>query len=157
MRDLRIDAASRAARRSSPTRRRSTSAATATASAVEAAGDDPVLRATALALARALGQEVEKVKREQATKKTKNTVEADDQVQARKAKEERPRSPCRRSRPTPPRRPRPRPPLRPPRRDDAAGRDRGSARGDARRGRRRDPERGPSDALLDYLFGKDGG
>jgi ABC-type transporter Mla subunit MlaD len=39
--------------------------------AVEAAGDDPVLRATAMALAKALGQQVEKVKREAAERKRK--------------------------------------------------------------------------------------
>jgi ABC-type transporter Mla subunit MlaD len=47
----------------------SASASGATAkisSAVDAAGDDPVLRATAIALARALGQEVEKVKKQHA-------------------------------------------------------------------------------------------
>ena len=36
-------------------------------SAIDAAGDDPVLRATAIALAQALGQEVEKARKQQAT------------------------------------------------------------------------------------------
>jgi len=35
------------------------------ANAIDATGDDPVLRATAIALARALGQEVEKAKQQQ--------------------------------------------------------------------------------------------
>jgi virulence factor Mce-like protein len=39
------------------------------ANAIDATGDDPVLRATAIALARALGQEIEKAKSEQATEK----------------------------------------------------------------------------------------
>jgi phospholipid/cholesterol/gamma-HCH transport system substrate-binding protein len=52
-----------------PTASASSSSVTATASAADAAGDDPVLRRTAIALARALGQEVEKAKREEAAKK----------------------------------------------------------------------------------------
>jgi ABC-type transporter Mla subunit MlaD len=42
----------------------SSSVTAKTSSAIDAAGDDPVLRATAIALARALGQEVEKAKKE---------------------------------------------------------------------------------------------
>jgi ABC-type transporter Mla subunit MlaD len=41
------------------------------ASAIRAAGDDPVLRRTAIALARALGQEIEKVKRQESRKNKK--------------------------------------------------------------------------------------
>jgi hypothetical protein len=41
-------------------------------SAIEAAGDDPVLRATAIALAKALGQEVEKAREQQAKAKGKS-------------------------------------------------------------------------------------
>src|SRR3954454_18952862 len=49
------------------------SASASAASAVDAVGDDPVLRATALALARALGQQVkqEKSAKKKAAKKTK--------------------------------------------------------------------------------------
>jgi phospholipid/cholesterol/gamma-HCH transport system substrate-binding protein len=48
----------------------SSSSVTATASSlVDAAGDDPVLRKTAIALARALGQEVEKAKKQEAARK----------------------------------------------------------------------------------------
>ena len=47
----------------------SSSVTAKTANAIDATGDDPVLRATAIALARALGQEVEKAKQEVATEK----------------------------------------------------------------------------------------
>jgi phospholipid/cholesterol/gamma-HCH transport system substrate-binding protein len=47
----------------------SSSVTAKTANAIDATGDDPVLRATAIALARALGQEVEKAKKEVATSK----------------------------------------------------------------------------------------
>ena len=125
------------------------------ANAIDATGDDPVLRATAIALARALGQEIEKAKREQKAAK-QNTQ------------------------------PKPKPTARPkPKRGEAEGRGaagvrphgrpgagragrRHRARRTARRGRgdataapadtaAPAPSANPSDALLDYLFGKDGG
>ena len=67
----------------------SASGATAkTASAIDAAGDDPVLRATAIALARALGQEIEKAKkrdggREAAEGRTEGEAQARQEQAAR--------------------------------------------------------------------------
>jgi len=64
----------------------SSSSVDATTSAVKAAGDDPVLRATAIALARALGKEVEKVKTQVAAEgktpaggKSKRSKTSDDE------------------------------------------------------------------------------
>jgi ABC-type transporter Mla subunit MlaD len=62
--------------------------------AVEAAGDDPVLRATAIALAKALGQQVEKVKREAADRKKKKKGSKQPSKRRRGARAERaPREP----------------------------------------------------------------
>jgi len=53
-----------------PEQRASASASRTLTSAIDAAGDDPVLRATALALAKALGKAVEKAQKETRTAKT---------------------------------------------------------------------------------------
>jgi ABC-type transporter Mla subunit MlaD len=137
----------------------SASAATATASAVDAAGDDPVLRATAIALARALGQEVEKVKKQEAAKKkqkaSKKTT-AKGKSKRTPAKDEKapeavptvtpdgaaatpaPAAPATPASPAAPA-------------ETAAPPAAGTATPEAT------PTADPSDALLDYLFGKDGG
>jgi phospholipid/cholesterol/gamma-HCH transport system substrate-binding protein len=51
--------------------------------AIDAAGDDPVLRATALALAKALGQEVEKARKQQAAAKQTKPKAAAKQPKAK--------------------------------------------------------------------------
>ena len=143
-----------------PVRTRSASEATAKiSSAVDAAGDDPVLRATAIALARALGQEVEKAKKE---------VAAEKQPQAKQ-------TPAAKRGPSAARQGGRAAGVRADGRADRVGHARraagvradGDARAAGRDGRADGrpplrpttaaPSADPADALLDYLFGKDGG
>src|SRR4051812_25619326 len=56
------------------------------ANAIDATGDDPVLRATAIALARALGQEVEKAKKEQTAAKKQHTRAPKAKAKSKRAK-----------------------------------------------------------------------
>ena len=138
-----------------PTASASSSSVDATTSAVKAAGDDPVLRATAIALARALGKEVDKVK-------TQVAAEGQDprerQVQALEDRRRRAAGVGADGRAlTTPRRPRPRrPPRTRPRRRPRPCRPSVPTVDSARRPHRA-PAADPADALLDYLFGKDGG
>ena len=164
VRDLRAGAGRRAARRSSRSRDASASSARRPRPPTRSTptGDDPVLRATAIALARALGQEIEKAKQEQKAAKQDTTARSSPRPSPSAARQGQPRtsrwSRSRRSLPAhrPAAAPRVRPtaaPAAPPRR---------GRRADGRRPRppRRDADADaadPSDALLDYLFGKDGG
>jgi phospholipid/cholesterol/gamma-HCH transport system substrate-binding protein len=136
----------------------SSSAATATASAVEAAGDDPVLRATALALARALGQEVEKVKRQQAVKKTKKTSAKKPSARSKAKAEATPESvptvaPDAAATPAPGTAA----PAAPAATTAPAETAAPPAAATPESVPTATPSADPSDALLDYLFGKDGG
>ena len=135
----------------------SSSAASATASAVDAAGDDPVLRATAIALARALGQEVEKVKKQLATK-DKTAKQPKSKRSKSKAEDEVPESvptvapDDAAATPTaapavPPAAAAPAETAAPPVAGTATPAPTATAA----------PPADPSGALLDYLFGKDGG
>ena len=56
----------------------------ANASAVDSVGDDPVLKATAIALARALGQQVEEIKNKQAAKTKQKAKKAKRRTPARR-------------------------------------------------------------------------
>ena len=91
---------SRAARRSSRRERRLLGVDGQDASAIDAAGDDPVLRATAIALARALGQEVEKAKKEVAAEKQGAPSSPSAKAKSKRAPSDKPRedTPRRRSR-----------------------------------------------------------
>jgi ABC-type transporter Mla subunit MlaD len=139
----------------------STSGATAKiSSAIDATGDDPVLRATAIALARALGQEVEKAKKQQAAKKKTATKGPSSKRKTKrgKAKKDTPLE----SVPTvAPEQTTPAPataapaapgaPAAPP--ADAAPTPTAAPSQTATPA----PSSDPANALLDYLFGKDGG
>jgi phospholipid/cholesterol/gamma-HCH transport system substrate-binding protein len=138
----------------------STSAATATASsAVDAAGDDPVLRATAIALARALGQEVEKAKEEQAAEKQTpaDAPKAKAQAKGKRAKPKpkedtsAPLESVPTVTPAPPAPAAPADPAAPAAPAEAAAPAATTAPAAAAT-----PAPNPSDALLDYLFGGDG-
>jgi phospholipid/cholesterol/gamma-HCH transport system substrate-binding protein len=139
----------------------STSDATAkTANAIDATGDDPVLRATAIALARALGQEIEKAKKEQAAKKQTKQPKAKTKAKRGTSKPRKdkplesvptaaPADPAPSAaplesvptvEPTPPAEPAAPPATAPPADTTTPT-----------------PTPNPADALLDYLFGKDGG
>jgi phospholipid/cholesterol/gamma-HCH transport system substrate-binding protein len=140
----------------------SSSAATAkVASAVDAAGDDPVLRATAIALARALGQEVEKAKREVAAgqPKAKPPVARKAPAKRGKAKAEEPLesvptvAPTAAATPAPPLESVPTEAPAPPAETAAPA----ATAPPAAAAPTPAPSTDPADALLDYLFGKDGG
>ncbi|WP_028064789.1 MlaD family protein [Solirubrobacter soli] len=129
------------------------SGATATASsAIDAAGDDPVLRATAIALARALGQEIDKAKKEQAAKQ-KDAKEPKAKVKRKQAKEDTssplesvptvPPDPSATAAPADPAAPAPPAETAAPTATQAPA-------------ETATPAPDPSDALLDYLFGGDG-
>jgi len=125
------------------------------ANAIDATGDDPVLRATAIALARALGQEIEKAKREQKAAKQntppKPKPAARPKPQRGEARDEEPLE----SVPTvAPEQAAPAAgtaPAAPP--AEAAVPTATAAPADTAAAA---PSANPSDALLDYLFGKDG-
>jgi hypothetical protein len=127
------------------------------ASAIDATGDDPVLRATAIALARALGQEVEKVKREQsaAKRQTKAPVASKPQAKRKPAKKAKPQEdtsaplesvPTVAPQPTAPPADTPAPP------DSMESVPTATAAPSETAA----PSPEPADALLDYLFGGDG-
>jgi ABC-type transporter Mla subunit MlaD len=139
----------------------SSSAATAKiASAVDAAGDDPVLRATAIALARALGQEVEKAKQEvaaeQPASKQAPKAKAKAKTKPGKAKADEPLesvptvAPTASATPAPPLESVPTEAPAPPA-EAAAPATTAAPTATAA------PSADPADALLDYLFGQDGG
>jgi phospholipid/cholesterol/gamma-HCH transport system substrate-binding protein len=141
-----------------PTGTASSSSVTAkTANAVDATGDDPVLRATAIALARALGQEVEKAKKEVAAEKKP--------AQAPKAKGKRKRAKGKAQEDTsaplesvPTATPGPAAPAAAPT-DAAAAAPPAETAAPAATSvpvETATPAPNPSDALLDYLFGGDG-
>jgi phospholipid/cholesterol/gamma-HCH transport system substrate-binding protein len=137
----------------------STSSVTARiASAVDATGDDPVLRATAIALARALGQEVEKAKQQVAAKQPKRQPPAAPEQQSKskaKAKADKPLesvptvAPTASAAPAPPLESVPTATPAPPAETAAPTTTAAPAATPA-------PNTDPADALLDYLFGKDG-
>ena len=91
----------------------STSSLKANTSAVDSVGDDPVLKATAIALARALGQQVEEIKNKKGRAGDKKKSKRRNPARRERDADARRRPRRRRARPRPPRR---RPPLRPPRR-----------------------------------------
>jgi phospholipid/cholesterol/gamma-HCH transport system substrate-binding protein len=129
------------------------------ASAVDATGDDPVLRATAIALARALGQEVEKAKKEVAAKKktTASKPKAKAKSKPRKKPKGEDTAPPLESVPTV--EPQQAPPLEsvptaaPEQAPPAATPAPTAAPAETATAT---PAPNPSDALLDYLFGGDG-
>jgi virulence factor Mce-like protein len=126
----------------------SSSGATASASsAIAATGDDPVLRRTAIALARALGQEIEKAKKR--PKPTKTRSKAKKHRRAEPAPESVPTVPPSAATPVPT--PIPAVPTEPaaPAAPAATAAPATTATPTA--------TPNPADALLDYLFGKDGG
>ena len=130
-----------------------------TSSAIDAAGDDPVLRATAIALARALGQEIEKAKKETAAaKQPKAEPKAKRKRGKSKPREDKPLESVPTvapAQPAPSAAPlesvptaEPAPPAQP------AAPTATAAPADTTTPT---PTPNPADALLDYLFGKDGG
>jgi ABC-type transporter Mla subunit MlaD len=142
-----------------PTANASTSRVTAkVASAIDAAGDDPVLRATAIALARALGQEVEKAKQEVVAKEptAKRRPAPKPKAKRGKAKADAPLE----SVPTvaPTASAAPAPPLESvPTETPASPAETAAPATTAAPAETAAPSADPADALLDYLFGKDGG
>ena len=129
-------------------------------SAIDAAGDDPVLRATAIALAKALGQEIEKARKQQATAKRKPKAKAaTKQTQrkrhARRGGKAKPEEEIPEAIPTidPAAARGARRPRRPPR---PRRRRRPAAAAPPRRPTPTPAPADPADALLDYLFGGDG-
>jgi phospholipid/cholesterol/gamma-HCH transport system substrate-binding protein len=142
-----------------PVANASSSAVTAKiASAIDATGDDPVLRATAIALARALGQEVEKAKREVADKqpKAKHPAATQKKTKRGKAKADAPLE----SVPTvaPTASATPATPLESvPTATPAPPAEAAAPTTTAAPSATAPPSADPADALLDYLFGKDGG
>jgi ABC-type transporter Mla subunit MlaD len=142
-----------------PVANASASAATAKiSSAVDAAGDDPVLRATAIALARALGQEVEKAKREVAAKqpKAKQPAATREKTKRGKANPDAPLesvptvAPTASATPAAPLESVPTETPAPPAATAAPATTAAPAETAT-------PSADPADALLDYLFGRDGG
>jgi phospholipid/cholesterol/gamma-HCH transport system substrate-binding protein len=130
------------------------------ASAVDATGDDPVLRATAIALARALGQEVEKAKKQQAAEH-KTAKQPKAKAKAKRGKGKPAEAPLE-SVPTVA--PEQAPPAATAAPADAAAPAAPPAETAAPTATAAPvdtatpaPSTNPSDALLDYLFGKDGG
>jgi phospholipid/cholesterol/gamma-HCH transport system substrate-binding protein len=143
-----------------PTDTASSSGVTAkVANAVDAAGDDPVLRATAIALARALGQEVEKAKKEVAAEKRTTAKKTPASKQAKRPKHT-PDAPLE-SVPTvaPTASATPAPPLEsvPTETPAAPPAETAAPTATAAPTETATPSGDPADALLDYLFGKDGG
>jgi hypothetical protein len=143
-----------------PTDTASSSGATAkVASAVDAVGDDPVLRATAIALARALGQEVEKAKKEVAADKrtTAKKTPASKQTKRGKRAKDAPLESVPTVAPTPSATPAP--PLEsvPTETPAAPPAETAAPTTTAAPTETATPSGDPADALLDYLFGKDGG
>jgi ABC-type transporter Mla subunit MlaD len=117
------------------------------ASAIDATGDDPVLRATAIALARALGQEVEKAKQEQKAAKPDDKPKVTARPKAKPRRGQPKADAPLESVPTvAPEQAASAAPAVPPA-ETVAPADTATPA----------PSAGPSDALLDYLFGKDGG
>ncbi|MDA0162805.1 MlaD family protein [Solirubrobacter ginsenosidimutans] len=140
-----------------PTDTASSSGATANvSSAVDAVGDDPVLRATAIALARALGQEVEKAKKEVAAGKRTTAKKTPASKRAKRAKDAPLESvptvaPTASATPAPPLESVPTETPGTPPAETAAPATAAAPTETAT------PSGDPADALLDYLFGKDGG